>query len=280
MPMQPPASLLRGETQAGPPPGSFSARRETPTYLPSRETHLDLPLAQAYAFGRFVAPIGFVIGCASGLAAAGLTDVVMAGIRNTNLTGWGYIGIISLFGIGGGVIAFFWEAKAKFPVRLEKYDGLLMKAEEVTQIDLNGDGHIGEPEAKEPETVKVEFTENGIPRQLSEIEGVGIDRLKKLAELVRSGKGFSERTAGEAKISQKEFGKLRDYFIAEGWAKWKNDEPRQGVQLLRKGARLFATLSPTPSVVVGGSKNQSTPASSKQQQRSGDLSQRYEHIEE
>lgn len=270
------------QAPAGPPSGLVSARRETPTYLPSRETHLDLPLAQAYAFGRFVAPIGFVIGCGIGFVAAVLTDVVMAGVRDTNLTGWGYLGVIGLFGIGGGVIAFFWEAKMKFPERLGLYDGLLWKTEEATGRDIDGDGHVGEPpaEVKEPEVVRVEFIENGVPRVIADIEGVGVDRLKKLAELVRGGKGFSERTAGEAKITQKEFGKLRDYFVAQGWAKWKNDEPRQGVELLRHGVRLFETLSPTLPLVIGGLKNEGTSSSSSKQQGSGNLSQRYVPIEE
>lgn len=233
-PMQAPAS---------PPSGLVSARRETPAYLPSRETHLDLPLAQAYAFGRFVAPIGFVIGCGIGFVAAVLTDVVMAGVRDANLTGWGYVGVIALFGLGGGVIAFFWEAKMKFPERLGLYDGLLWRTEEATGRDIDGDGHVGEPPAEAP-TVKVEIVQqNGVPRKLEDLP-VDLLRLKKLAYLyVVDKKGFSEATAKEAGIGRDDFTNLREVLIKQKWAKWKHPtEPRQGVEVSREGMNIFRTI--------------------------------------
>lgn len=230
------------QAPGGPPPGLVSARRETPAYLPSRETHLDLPLAQAYAFGRFVAPIGFVIGCGVGFVAAVLTDVVMAGVRDTNLTGWGYLGVIGLFGIGGGVIAFFWEAKMKFPERLGLYDGLLWKTEEAMGADIDGDGHVGEP--SEVPVVKVEMVQqNGVPRKLEDLP-VDLLRLKKLAYLiVADKKGFAEATAKEAGIGRDDFTALREVLIKQKWAKWKHPtEPRQGVEVSREGMNIFRTI--------------------------------------
>lgn len=237
------AGMAIPQAPTGPPPG-FSARRETPTYLPSRETHLDLPLAQAYAFARFVAPIGLVIGSIGGLVAGVVVDLVMAGVRDTNLTGWGYVGIIGLCGVGGAIIAFFWEAKGKFPERLELYDGLLWKAEEVTGRDIDGDGQIGEPEVKRGSKVTIEFTEKGIPREIDDLE-VDPNKLLALAYLIIKDKeAFSERTAAKAGMSRDEEWKpFRNKLISRRWAKWKHpSEPKQGVELTPKGAALFRAI--------------------------------------
>lgn len=264
-----------------PPAGSpgFSARRETPAYLPSRETHLDLPLSQAYAFGRFMAPIGFVIGAVGGSVFAIGLDLLMAGMRDTSLTTWGYVGIIGLCGLGGGVIAFFWEAKEKFPERLERYDALLYKIEEATGKDIDGDGYIGQPEA--PHRVEVELRRNGKPWKFESLE-VDPDKLISLARLVANGQSFAERTASDCGISRKKFNGLRDKFVSRGLATWKGEPgSTEGLELTDDGVDTIAEIATTPlprSYRQGENYGDSTHARSRTHV-DGSNYERFEHIE-
>lgn len=219
--------------------------QQAPTGLPGWDSHVKIPLRQAVIFGLFDAPTGIGIGLVGG---AGLAMLFNAASRD-NLTTWGYVIIIGTGGAIGGLVALCQEAKKRWPERLEIYDALLW-IEEVTGIDIDGDGEVGEPTANR---VEVEIQEKGIPR---EIDTLDIDPLK-LRELARlivlEGRSFSERTAAEAGMSRdEEWIPLRDKLVSRRWAAWKVlGSPTQGVTLKPKGEAILEALLP-PALSSGG----------------------------
>lgn len=213
----------------------FSARRETPAYLPSTEAHISIPFRQSMIFGLFKAPVG-------GAVAGGLAYLLDTASKSLELTNWGYIAVTG----AGMLIVGFWVASQKWESRLGFYDSLLWKTEEASQIDIDGDGHIGQPEA--PHRVEVEIQEKGIPREIDTVE-IDLPRLRALARLVIVDKeGFSGRTAAKAGISrEEEWVPFRDKLIGRRWAAWRvPGSPKKGIVLLPKGeAILKAILPPT-----------------------------------
>lgn len=240
--------------------GSPQIHKETPANAPSIDTHLRLPLKQAYAFGWLDAPIGMVIGVGGGFLAAIGLDYFMWVTRESGLTGWGVIGVCSLFGTGGGIIAFFKKARLQFPVRLELYDSWLWTAEEIMGFDIDGDNEIGEPES----ILRIEIQDsNGVPRLVADFN-TDEERFTELAELILNmRRGFSEETAKEAGYSRKEWEAIRDRFIELKCATWNNSKShQQGVSLTKNGkAVLEKTLTPPLS---GGSSSKNTPGTNVQ----------------
>ncbi len=215
-------------------PAGYSARRETPTYLPSTEAHISIPFRQSMIFGLFKAPVG-------GAAAYTLAYIADTASKSLELTGWGYIAVTG----AGMLIVGFWVASQKWESRLGFYDSLLWKVEEASQMDLDGDGEIGEPQALH--RVEVEIQEKGIPREIDTIELDEV-RLTKFARLIiLEGKSFSGRTAFEAGISrEEEWVPFRDKLIGRRWAAWKiPGSPKKGVELTPKGTAILKALLPS-----------------------------------
>lgn len=265
-PMQPPASLLRGETQAGPPPGGFSARRETPAYQPTFEANISIPFRQSVIFGLFKAPVG-------GLVAWGLAYLVDTASTQLNLTTWGYIVATG----AGMLVTGFWVAAQKWEMRLDFYDSLLWKVEEASQRDIDGDGQIGQPEA--PHRVEVELRKNGKPWKFESLE-ISQDRLIKLARAVSNGQPFTNRTAADCKIPREEFNELRDKFVGRGWAEWRGEPgSTQGVRLTDEGLDIIGEIATTPLPRSQRGYENSVGSTHPPKPTQG-LSGRYEHIEE
>lgn len=229
-------------------PQPETTQQAAPTGLPGWDSHVKIPLRQAVIFGLFDAPIGVGVGLVGG---AGLALLFNAASRD-NLTPWGYVIIIGTGGAIGGLIALCQEAKKRWPERLEIYDALLW-VEEITGMDIDGDGEIGEPPANR---VEVEIQEKGIPR---EIDTLDIDPLK-LRELARlvvlGGESFSERTAAKAGMSRdEEWVPLRNKLVDRRWAAWKvPGSPTQGVTLKPKGEAILEALLP-PTLGSGSQNN-------------------------
>lgn len=255
-------------------PAPQPTHREAPAGMPSMDTHVKIPLKQAMIFGWLDFPKGFIVGAVAVGTLALVIDVTPA---NVNFTGWGMLTISTAGGIVGGVIAFCQAAKVRWPERLGAYDALLW-AEELTELDLNRDEEIGEPE---PQTIKVEMVQpNGVPRAFADLP-IDLPRFRELARLVIvTGAGFSQPTAGQAGISRDEFNALRDVMVERGYARWNHGkERRQGVSLNLSGKSLLkAVLSPAVSGAgeslksVGGT-NERTPT------KESGLIVRYEEIE-
>lgn len=244
--------------------------QQAPTGLPGWDSHVKIPLRQAVIFGLFDAPIGVGVGLVGGV---GLAMLFNAASRD-NLTPWGYVIIIGTGGAIGGLIALCQEAKRRWPERLEIYDALLW-VEEVTGMDIDGDGEVGQP--VQPERLQVEITENGVPRELDELE-IGRQRLTVLARLIfLDGKSFAERTAEEAGINRDEWVRLRDRFIGRSWATWKNaSAPKLGIVLRRKGAGLLQGLLPP---TLSGGDSQNNVGGTHAPRSTQDLTGRYDHIQ-
>jgi hypothetical protein len=213
---------------------------EQPTGLPGWDSHVKIPLRQAVIFGLFDAPVGVGIGLVGGV---GLAMLFNAASRD-NLAPWGYVVFIGAGGAIGGLIALCQEAKKRWPERLEIYDALLW-VEEVTGIDLDGDGEIGEPE---PEILRIELQDQqGRPRIIAELD-TDRERFAELARLaVTLNLGFSEEVARQAGYNRKEWVKVRDKFIELEAARWKNAKNhKEGCYLIGNGFKLFGKVLPTP----------------------------------
>jgi hypothetical protein len=243
--------------------------KEQPAGLPSMDTHVKIPFRQTMIYGLFDAPVGVAIGLGAGLSAALLVDAASL----DSLTLSAYVLVIGGGGLLGGTVSFCRAAKREWPNRLNVYDALLW-IEEVTGLDLDGDGEIGEPVSNR---VEVELQEKGIPREIDTLD-INPDKLQRLAYLILIDKeGFSERTAAKAGISRDEEWKpFRDKLISRRWAKWKHPtEPKQGVSLTPKGiAILRAVLEGNEGQINVLGTHPRTPT-----QENGNLYQRYEPIE-
>lgn len=215
--------------------------RETPVNLPTLPSHVYVPLLQSLIDGFYVFPGGVV----GGIVIVAVVDSA----TKLEVTSWGF----ALAGLAGGVMASFFWAGQKWNIHLRFVNSLLWVAEEIFQTDFDGDEEIGQPGL--PERLQVEITENGVPRELDELE-IGRQRLTTLARLIfLEGRGFAERTAEEAGINREEWVRLRDRFIGRGWATWKNaSAPKSGIVLRRKGAGLLQGLLP-PTLSGGNSQN-------------------------
>lgn len=257
------AGMAIPQAPTGPPPG-FSASRTTPTYLPSTEAHISIPFRQSVIFGLFKAPVG-------GVVAYSLAYIADTTSRSLDITTWGYIAVTG----AGMLVVGFWVASQKWESRLGFYDSLLWKTEEASQMDLDGDGHIGEPAHR----VEVELRRNGKPWKFESFE-IDPDKLIRLARAIAGRESFAERTAAACGIPRKEFNGLRDKFVSRGLATWKGEPGSTGgVELTNDGIDTIAEIATTP-----------LPRSYRQDEKYGDrtharsstqgLSGRYEHIEE
>ncbi len=211
----------------------YSARRETPAYLPSTEAHISIPFRQSMIFGLFKAPVG-------GVAAYSLAYIADTASKSLELTTWGYLAVTG----AGMLIVGFWVASQKWESRLGFYDSLLWKVEEASQMDIDGDGEIGEPAA--PHRVEVELRRNGKPWKFESLE-IEPDKLIKLARAMANGQSFAERTAADCGISRKKFNGLRDKFVSRGLANWKGEPgSTEGVELTDDGLDTIAEIATTP----------------------------------
>jgi hypothetical protein len=125
--------------------------------------------------------------------------------------------------------------------------GLLEIVETITGKDIDHNGKVGKPEP--PHTVRVELGETNQGYRRWQYADFAIEPalLVKLAQVVLSGESFSERTATDIGLTQKDFAGLRDEFIARGLAKWNHPERRQqGVSLTRGGLLALQVIVDTP----------------------------------
>jgi hypothetical protein len=126
---------------------------------------------------------------------------------------------------------------------------LLQTIESVTKKDLNGDGHIGQPQPANPHTVRVEIREDSREGARYQFATLGVEpaKLQALAVAVLRGDSFSERTAVRYSFTQEEFRTLRDEFLERGWAAWNHpNRKQQGVSLTRGGLFILRAIKDSP----------------------------------
>jgi hypothetical protein len=209
---------------------------EQPTGLPNWDSHVKIPLRQAVIFGLFDAPLGVGIGLLGGASLAMLFNVG----SEDSLTLWGYALFTGTGGAIGGLVALCQEAKRRWPERLAEYDALLW-IEEITGLDLDGDGEIGEPVA---EVLRIELQDQqGRPRLIADLD-TDPERFAEMARLVvQLDLGFSEEVARKAGYNRKEWEKLRDTFIELRGARWKEESNHKlGLYLSETGYKLFGKI--------------------------------------
>lgn len=206
-------------------PANYTAERIAPTFLPSRESHVTVPLLRSLITGAF---FGITVGGTFAFLA------VMG-----KATAW-YA--IELGAVAGGIV-FFGGAFFYWLYITGQYDGLLSRVETVTGLDIDQDGKVGPPERREI-SVKVETT-NG--RQFEDLPGDEAALVEFAKDVVSGRLTFSERGAIESGYGQDNFKKLRDIFIARHWAEWKDANNRnQGVNLYRAGKSILMKIADTP----------------------------------
>lgn len=197
------------------PPG-LHISRETPVFMPTFEANIVVPRAKAITYGFF----------AGGAVTLIVTGPLVMGGSNI----WYAIAA----GLTFGGVTFFvtaawaWEKSSKF------YDSLLTRFEEMTGVDVNQDGQIGDGDS-------VNININSDQGQKLETWPVSKRALVWFAKAVISGNPadtFSESTARQAGMSRKQWLFIRDTFISHRWAYWRNpDNPKLGVELTGMGGR-------------------------------------------
>ena len=189
-----------------------SAYRKTPVRKMELVADVVVPLAQAAVSGLFVGGLITPLFVASDLP-------WYAGV---------YLGALSV-----GVVWGF---------RLAASKESLWVVEELTGTDIDGDGHTGQPPAY------------GVRAELKTSDGWQFDNLPgepatlhKFATAVNRGDSFTERSATAHGLSQPEWRALRDKFVMNNWAYWKNPErPQVGVELLRSGRAVLRSIAASP----------------------------------
>lgn len=200
------------------PPGFSSAYRKTPFRKPEMIPDVWVPLAQSLVTGL-------------------LASVVFAVITPA-FPGWTwYTGpVIGLVVVALAWIFLLWAGR-----------GMLWVIEEITGMDINGDGDVGQPQKR---VVEVAVKE-GRSTRLAELPGdeAGLIRF---CQWIAAGDSFSEKTAQSCGYGVTNFRKLRDIFISRRWGYWKNpDSPQQGVELTVGGQQIIRELAHSPTLPDG-----------------------------
>ena len=182
-------------------------------HLHTMQAAVTIPLAQAAVTG--------------GLTAA----VVMSAAALT--------GAPALTGLAAGMAA----TLAEWMTLTRQWRALVWGVETISGCDVDGDGHIGEPEPQEPARVDVWLHRpNGATRRALPVTR---EQLTAWASGIASGLSLSEPTwTGSGKpFSRAEYRGFRDALIRYGWAQWRDPNvPQQGWELTRAGQAVVRAL--------------------------------------
>ncbi len=197
------------------PPG-LHISRETPVFMPTFEANIVVPRAKAITYGFF----------AGGAVTLIVTGPLVMGGSNI----WYAIAA----GLTFGGVTFFITAAWAWHKSSGFYDSLLTRFEEMTGVDINQDGQVGDGDS-------VNININSDQGQKLETWPVSKRALVWFAKAVISNNPadtFSESTARQAGMSRKQWLFIRDTFISHRWAYWRNpDNPKLGVELTGMGGR-------------------------------------------
>ena len=199
-------------------PGVFIAECRRPARPANIESDFMVPVLQSVAVGSLVTTGGLYLSlfygwltwhlsCFIGLAAAGICFMAVL----------------------------FWNRP------------LLWIVETVTHTDLDGDGHIGQPQ---PETateliVNVKAEGGGVRQQYLSTLGVPPEKLQKFAGMVLSGRGLGVNawTGRTGMFTRSEFDGLMGELERSGLVERANDAPNAARQLTETGKSAFEQLS-------------------------------------
>lgn len=230
-------------------PTGYTAERQSPAFLPTKESNVIVPLLESLITGAFI-------------------GVSVLGVTMYNFGFWA--------GLTWGGVSFLGASFVQWIRLTGNYRNLLWRLETITGQDLDSSGEVGKPEPPPP-PIRVEVQE-GQSLKFAELPG---DRaaLIEFAKKVNSGiVTFSESGARRAGYGAAEFGRLRDVFIARHWAYWNHPTQRQqGVSLRGSGRTILRELAvPLPSQGVLGRESAGTVGrGGTHAQDNSELSQRY-----
>lgn len=128
--------------------------------------------------------------------------------------------------------------------RLVAHGKLLMTVERMTGIDFNRDGQVGQPKVQLEGTIT---DKRGDRNTIWRVTFPGeLRHLRRFAAAVNCGSAnFSERDAIVCGYTN--FEELRDLFILNGWASWRNQRAhQQGAELTTAGESIIEQITRTP----------------------------------
>lgn len=201
-------------------PAGYTAERQSPAFLPTKEANVIVPLLESLITGAFVG-VCTIAGVTwyrasflDGLAWGGISLLAASFVQWIRLTG--------------------------------SYRNLLWRLETVTGLDVDGSGEVGEPEPPKPPPIQVQV-QQGQSWQFAELPGDPA-MLHLFAQKVTGGVvTFSEAGARQTGYGAANFGLLRDVFIARHWAAWNHPTQRsQGVSLRQSGKTILEQITQTP----------------------------------
>lgn len=223
-------SVFRSDAISPPMPGGlpagFSAERQSPAFLPTKESNVIVPLLESLITGTFV-----------GICTVAIVPLVEFRFGPYFIYGDFWSGLKW----GGGL---FLGASFIQWLRLTgNYRNLLWRLETVSGADINNDGEIGPPPAHQVQ-VKVE---QGKSWQFEDLPG-DAHALWSFADDVSGERvSFSEAGARKSGYGAENYGRLRDQFIKRGWAGWRDPVNRQqGVELFRNGRSVLKAIASDP----------------------------------
>jgi hypothetical protein len=194
-------------------PDHGQLERKRPTRAPTVGGDVGVPFLQA---------------CVTG----GLLGVVLAiGAR-----AWGYAGNVAMLALVIGIViaALAWLAL------LGQHRALLWTIETWASIDIDQDGHKGKPEER------VIILDGGKLKAEAVREAAALDRASFVSDFARFVKGLAIKgtalRAWQSTIGRDKYQEYRDLLLAHGLARWKNDDPRQGWELVATPESILARL--------------------------------------
>ena len=116
--------------------------------------------------------------------------------------------------------------------------------ENVTKLDINGDGQIGKPKAAPVMKLRISDVSNGRYSQTETELPTDPERLTVFARAILGGRSFSERTwSGSGKLfSGPQYRKLIEVLKARGLIQQKGDDERLGFELSAAGQATFEQI--------------------------------------
>lgn len=197
---------------------SFMATKDAAAQaLPGKtETYRHAPARAAGFVSDVVVPLCWAL--LAGFFVGGFVAVVVACIPQ-----------VAAYWPGGGGASAFLAAAAVLIWRMVDHAKLLWLTEEMTHQDLDGDKHIGKPPTVHHEAT-ITDRRKGHSTQWEVTWPGNYGKLCRFAAKVTSGQPFTEKTATDAGYTS--FEQLRDLFMLNGWADWRNpDAHTLGVEL-------------------------------------------------
>lgn len=197
----------------------------------SKPVAVDIPLSQAKVSGvlwGLLAGVGVM--AAVFLLAAALPAIGAWLGKAWRLSPWWSFPA----GVVAGALVTLIVTLKKWEDNVAEWRELLWQREQRLGMDLDGDGHVGEPETSRwevhyPDTNQTQILHFPVSEQ----------RMALLARgLVSNGWKFTEREwSGSGKpFSAEEVDGIREVFLARGWCVWKNeDSVERGVNFTAKG---------------------------------------------